>query len=31
MVTGKILGRQDDYLPYAEMPKWAQPFSDEKP
>jgi hypothetical protein len=31
VATGKVLGRVDDYVPYAELPKWAQPFSDEKP
>jgi hypothetical protein len=31
MLTGKVLGRQDEYRPYAEMPGWAQPYSDEKP
>jgi len=31
IATGRELGRLDGYAPYAEMPKWAQPYSDEKP
>lgn len=29
--TGKVLGQIDQYVPYADLPKWAQPFSDDKP
>lgn len=28
IASGKVLGRVDDYTPYAELPKWAQPFAD---
>jgi hypothetical protein len=31
LATGKVKGKIDDYVPYADLPKWAQPFSDEKP
>jgi hypothetical protein len=29
--TGRILDRIDEYTPYAKLPAWAQPISDEKP
>ena len=29
--TGRVLGQIDEYKPYAELPRWAQPLSDEKP
>jgi hypothetical protein len=29
--TGRILASVDDYVPYSDLPAWAQPMSDEKP
>jgi hypothetical protein len=31
IATGKVLDSVEDYRPYAELPSWAQPYSDEKP
>ena len=31
IATGKVLDEVDDYLPYADLPSWARPYSDEKP
>jgi hypothetical protein len=31
IATGRELGSVDYYVPYDQLPKWAQPYSDEKP
>jgi hypothetical protein len=30
IATGKELGRQDGYRPYAELPDWAKPFAEDE-
>jgi hypothetical protein len=31
LISGRMTGHQDGYIEYEKMPKWAQPFSDDKP
>lgn len=31
LASGRATARQDGYVEYEKMPKWAQPFSDDKP